>query len=168
MPGSPAHLLQRFINVATARRLTVLEKAVVENWLTAETSELFFAQDDADQRHGYDAALSVLGAGVKDREVIMAALLHDVGKRHARLGIIGRSVASVLILLRLPLPERMAAYRDHGLVAARELGSLSVPSLVIDFAMHHHGKRPPTIAPATWHSLIAADEPPKTWPSPAV
>lgn len=168
MPGSPAHLFQRFFNVATARRLTVLEKAVVENWLTVETSEIFFAQDHADQRHGYDAALSVVAAGVKDSEVIMAALLHDVGKRHARLGIIGRSVASVLILLRFPLPERMAAYRDHGPVAARELGSLSVPSLVIDFAMHHHGRRPPTIAPATWRLLIAADEPPKTWSSPAI
>jgi hypothetical protein len=56
----------------------------------------------------------------------------------------------------------MRVYRDHGLVAARELGAHSAPSLAIDFAMHHHGNRPPTIDPETWALLAAADEPPKT------
>jgi putative nucleotidyltransferase with HDIG domain len=93
----------------------------------------------------------------------MAALLHDIGKRHARLGLIGRSVASVLILLGLPLGQRMRTYRDHGMVAARELVGLSLPSLVVDFAMHHHGRRPPTIDPGIWDALIHADQPAKPW-----
>lgn len=133
----------------------------MQRWLSPETAAVFFAQDHADQRHGYHAALSVVAAGVRDRDVIMAALLHDVGKRHSRLGIIGRSVASALILTHLPLPTRMETYRNHGLVGARELGDLEVPSLVIDFALHHHGARPPTIDPKTWDVLIAADQPPK-------
>lgn len=161
MPGSPAHLLSRFLDVATARRLTAFEKATVEIWLTPDTAEIFFAQDHPDQRHGYHAAVSVMAAGVSDRDVLMAALLHDVGKRHAGLGIIGRSIASVLILAGLPLSRRMETYRDHGLVAARELGALSVPSLVVDFAMHHHGDRPPTIAPEVWDVLIVSDQAPK-------
>lgn len=161
MPGSPGHLFTRFWDVATARRLTPPERAAVEGWLTGETAEIFFNQDDADQRHGFHAALSVIAAGIEDREVIMAALLHDVGKRHARLGIVGRSVASVLILARLPLPPRMQAYRDHGLVAARELGALSAPSLVVDFALHHHESRPPTIDRDVWDALVAADQAPK-------
>lgn len=133
----------------------------MEEWLTAEAAEIFFAQDDSDQRHGYHAALSVVARGIKDRDVIMAALLHDVGKRHAHLGIIGRSIASVLILAGLPLTGRMTTYRDHGLVAARELGALGMPSLVIDFAMHHHGERPPTITSDIWDVLVAADRAPK-------
>lgn len=133
----------------------------MSDWLGPETVDVFFAQDVPDQRHGYNAALTVVAAGVRDTEVVVTALLHDVGKRHARLGIIGRSVASVLILLGLPLSERMETYRDHGMVAARELAALSVPSLVVDFAIHHHGERPPTIDIATWELLIAADEPPK-------
>ena len=161
MPGSPAHLFSRFLDVATAPRLNASEKGAVESWLTPEAAELFFSQDDPDQRHGYHAALTVIAAGVKDSDVVMAALLHDVGKRHARLGLLGRSLASLLILSGLPLPERVRMYGDHGLVAARELGELSVPSLVIDFALHHHGKRPPTIEPETWDLLVSADRAPK-------
>jgi hypothetical protein len=161
VPGSPAHLFSRFWDVATAQRLSASERAAVEAWLTPETAQLFFAQDHPDQRHGYHAALSVVASGVHDRDVIMAALLHDVGKRHARLGIVGRSVASILILGRLPLSTRMEAYRNHGLVAAHELGELSVPSLVIDFALHHHRQRPPTIAPDVWDILVEADQAPK-------
>ena len=131
-------------------------------WLSPETAEVFFAQHDADQRHGYHAALTVIAAGVDEVGVITAALLHDIGKRHARLGVAGRSLASVMILLGLPLGERMTAYRDHGLIGARELGALGAPSLAIDFAMHHHGTRPPTIDPETWDLLVRADQPPKT------
>lgn len=161
MPGSPAHLISRFFDVATARELTASEQAAVSDWLTPQTREIFFAQNDPDQRHGYHAALTVVAAGVHDPEVIMAALLHDVGKRHSRLGIIGRSAASVLILLGLPLTRRMTDYRDHGLIAARELGAVGVPSLVIDFAMHHHVERPATITPQIWDVLVNADQPPK-------
>lgn len=161
MPGSPAHLFRRFFDVAAARPLNASEKGAVSHWLTSETAAVFFAQHVADQRHGYDAALTVIAGGIDDPRVVTAALLHDVGKSHARLGIIGRSVASVLILLRLPLSERLSTYRDHGLIGARELSALGAPSLAIDFALHHHGDRPATIDPMTWDLLVSADQPPK-------
>ena len=134
----------------------------VENWLSAALAGIFFEQPGYDQRHGYEAARSVMAGGFDDSDVVTAALMHDVGKRHARLGLIGRSVASVLILARAWLPRRLAAYRDHGLVAARELGQVGAPSLAIDFALHHHGQRPPTIPPDVWDALVAADQPAKT------
>lgn len=163
MPGSPAHLIARFLDVASARPLNSSEREAVVQWLSSETADVFFAQGVADQRHGYHAASTVVAAGVRDRDVIMAALLHDVGKRHSRLGIVGRSVASVLILLGLPLTERMRGYRDHGMVAARELARLSVSSLVVEFAIHHHGERPQTIDATDWDVLVAADQPAKPW-----
>ena len=162
MPGSPAHLFSRFFDVASARALTSSERSAVSSWLDPELGELFFHQGDADQRHGYHSALHVIAAGEGKSDVIQAALLHDVGKRHAGLGVVGRSLASLLILFRRPLSQSMRAYRDHGLMAARELGARGAPSLAIDFAMHHHGDRPPTIDPETWVLLVAADEPPKT------
>lgn len=130
-------------------------------WLDDGTGPIFFAQQHADQRHGYHAALTVIAAGVSEPDVVAAALLHDVGKRHAGLGLLGRTLASVMIVLGLPLGKRMTAYRDHDLLGARELGALGAPSLAIDFAMHHHRSRPPTIDSATWDLLVRADQPPK-------
>ncbi|HZD24283.1 MAG TPA: hypothetical protein VE569_12920 [Acidimicrobiia bacterium] len=135
----------------------------MNRWLSKPLADLFFEQPHHDQRHGYEAALSVISQGHDNAEVIAAALMHDVGKRHARLGLIGRSWASVLILLRAPVPGHIAAYRDHGMVGAGGLRQAGATPLVIDFAFHHHHRRPPTIRYEVWKALIAADQPSKTF-----
>ena len=119
-----------------------------------------------DQRHGYDAADFVRRQAPSHTDLQVAAALHDVGKRHAELGVIGRSIASILILLKTPLTTRMALYRDHGASAAIELEKLEAPQLVIDFARHHHAERPNTIDTDEWALLQAADQPPKAQKSP--
>jgi putative nucleotidyltransferase with HDIG domain len=162
MPGSPSHLIRRFFDVLLARPLDEAERAAVDGWLDSSQSEVFFSQPASDQRHGYHAALVVLSAAHADVSTVRAALLHDVGKRHSHLGVVGRSVVSVLIRVGLPLRERGRLYRDHGEVAARELSELGCEPLVVDFARHHHGERPPGIPPPTWELLQLADEPPKT------
>jgi putative nucleotidyltransferase with HDIG domain len=159
MPGSLAHLTARFFDVLTARPLDLVEKTTVETWLSPQLHQLFFEQSAPDQRHGYEAALSVISQGVNDEDVVVAALVHDVGKRHARLGVVGRSVASLLILARLPLTERMKTYRDHGIIGAKELADLGAPAVAIDFALHHHGERPHGFDARTWDALEKADEP---------
>ena len=162
MPGSLSHLIGRFFDVLLARPLDQAERAAVEEWLDSSQSEVFFSQPDSDQRHGYNAALVVLSAADADASTVRAALLHDVGKRHAALGVVGRSVVSVLIRVGLPLPRRGRLYRDHGEIAARELGELGCEPLVVAFALHHHGERPPAIPLPIWELLQLADEPPKT------
>lgn len=161
MPGSLGHLSRRFFDVLFSRPLDVAERATVESWLPVELHAIYFTQQPADQRHSYEAALSVIGDGQDESDVVIAALLHDVGKRHARLGVIGRTFASLLILTGLPLTRRMEAYRDHAIIGARDLASVGAPSLAVDYALHHHGRRPSTIAPAVWDALEAADEPAK-------
>ncbi len=156
-----SHLIRRFFDVLFARPLTAVEQEAVRAWLGPDMSRLFFAQASHDQRHGYAAALAVIAGGHSDPEVVTAALLHDVGKRHARLGVLGRSLASILIRFGLPLTGRMKAYRDHGLHAARELAEVGAPSLAVDFALHHHGPRPPSIDANTWNALKQADQPAK-------
>lgn len=156
MPGSLGHLTGRFFDVLLARPLTSIERALVQTWLTEELAEAFFDQPHYDQRHGYEAGLTVLGAGLPG-DFVMAAVMHDSGKRHSGLGIGGRVIASLALKLKLPLTKRMRLYRDHGLTAASELASLGAPPVTIDYALHHHRSRPPTIEPEAWAILAEAD-----------
>lgn len=162
MPGSPSHLIRRFFDVLLSRPLDQAERAAIEEWLDSRQSEIFFSQPHSDQRHGYHAALVVLSAADADVSTLRAALLHDVGKRHSGLGVVGRSVISVLIGVGLPLPKRGRLYRDHGEIAARELDEIGCEALVVDFARHHHGGRPDGFPLPIWELLQRADEPPKT------
>ena len=162
MSGSLSHLSKRFFDVLVSRPLTAGEVDAVEHWLSPGLAAIFFEQPPKDQRHGYHAALVVVSDGSSSAEVIEAALMHDVGKRHAHLGILGRIVASVLIRFGLPLSKKMTTYKDHGLSAARELASAGATRLSVAFAAHHHTSRPPEIDPTTWTLLQLADEPPNT------
>lgn len=158
MPGSLAHLSSRFFDVLLYRPLDAAERVTVETWLTPDLADIFFAQPEADQRHGYEAGLHVMAAGTEP-DVVVAAVMHDVGKREAGLGILGRVIASLFIMTGLPLTRRMQLYRDHGMTAAAELAALGAPPLAIDFALHHHSERPSSIPPETWELLVRADQP---------
>lgn len=156
MPGTWSHLASRFVETAGARPLDTDEKRWVEARLEADEGSAYWEQSVADQRHGYEAAHHVAAHG-GSRQMERAALLHDVAKRHARLGILGRSMASVAIRLRLPLRGRARLYRDHGPLAAAELGHAGAEELVVMYARHHHGNRPASISPDVWRLLQAAD-----------
>lgn len=157
MPGSWTHLAGRFFDVILARPLAGDEQNRIENWLTPAELAAFRDQHPSDQRHGLECGLEVAAARPARDDLVRAALLHDIGKRHARLGVIGRVFASLVILLRLPRRGRVAAYADHGVLGADELERLGSEPLVHEFARHHHGSRPESIAAEEWELLQAAD-----------
>jgi putative nucleotidyltransferase with HDIG domain len=161
MPGSLGHLVYRFFDVLAARPLDEDESMLIRTWLTPAQSAIFFEQPAPDQRHALHAARVVIAAGGEDQTALTAALLHDVGKRSAGLGVIRRSVASLLILLGLPLTRRMTRYRDHGTNGADELSKLGCDELVVEFARHHHDSRPDGFPSDLWDLLQTADQPPK-------
>lgn len=156
MPGTWAHLTRRFFWSLWARDLTSDEAEEVAACLEPAQSELFFAQGPADRRHGLDAARSARAAGA-DLETVRAAALHDVGKRQARLGVIGRSVASLLARLHLPAPGRFGVYLAHGKLGATDLANCGSSRLVVDFARFHHESRPESIPADVWGLLVRAD-----------
>lgn len=159
MPGSFGHLATRFFDYLRAARLTESERQAVTSMLTAAESRIFFEQSQKDQAHGFDAALVVLDSGQSTAVRLRAALLHDVGKRNARLGVLGRVAASMLIKLGLPLTKRFKLYRDHGPVGAADLEAAGSPSLVVEFARAHHSSRPGTLSEEDWALLQSADVP---------
>lgn len=157
MPGTWLHLTGRFFDVVTARPLDGGELDRLRRWLAPGELALFSAQDHADQRHGYECALDVASLLPDRADLVRAAALHDVGKRHAGLGSIGRVFASLAIRSGLPLHGRFAAYAAHGELAARDLAEIGTPQPIIDFARHHHASRPAGFPPADWSVLQDAD-----------
>jgi hypothetical protein len=159
MPGSFGHLSSRFFDYLRAKPLADEDRKTVTSILTAAEARIFFEQSEKDQAHGFEAALVVLGSGQSTNERLRAALLHDVGKRSAGLGVLRRVAASILIKLGLPLTRSMRLYRDHGPVGAADLEVAGSPQLVVEFARTHHGSRPATLSEEDWALLQSADVP---------
>ncbi len=133
------------------------EQDLVNNSLTAEQSRLFWEQDPIDQRHAFDVFHRVGESLGDDARAAAAALLHDIGKRHSDVGAIGRSLATVLDTIRLPLPEDWRRYRDHEALGAADLEKVGADELTVAFARSRAG-RPQSVDPVVWDALVAADD----------
>jgi hypothetical protein len=138
------------------------EEATVRSWLRLEEKALFFDQPMIDQRHSFQSASQVAAQDPERRDLIRAALLHDIGKRRSRLNVFGRSVVSGLAKVGLTwLVGRKGGrgdlYLRHGELAADELSDLGAERLVVIFARWHHAGRPEEIAAADWEVLVSAD-----------
>ena len=155
--GTWHHLAGRFFAVVLAKGLKPGEVDEIGIWLSPEEHEAFLAQPPYDQRHGLDSARHLAELGPQRRDLVRAALLHDIGKRHSHLGPIGRSLASAYAKLGGKSRGRWASYLEHGLAGGAELKALGSEPMVVEFAQHHHGRRPGSITQADWDLLQAAD-----------
>ena len=157
-PGRPAHLVRRFFGSLGTTRPSPADQLWVASLLSHDLARLFWAQPVADQAHGLSAAQRVAAASPGRDDLVRAALLHDVGKRHARLGVVGRSFASTMAILRMPIRGRYAAYLEHGEAGAAELEAAGADPMTVMFARHHHGVPPESVAKADWDLLVRADD----------
>lgn len=155
--GRLLHLARRFADVLRARPLGPAEQQAVAALLRCEERPLFWNQTAADQRHAYRGATRLMAEAPGRRDLARAALLHDVGKGAERLSVPGRVAAAALSLLHLPTPGRLGAYLAHSVLGADALQAAGAEPLVVDYARHHHGRRPPSAAPADWDLLARAD-----------
>jgi hypothetical protein len=125
--------------------------------LPSGLAPLFWQQAAIDQRHAYDVARRVEVALGSNQEALTAALLHDIGKRHSDVGVIGRSLATLLDVLGLPLSEDWRRYRSHEQLGSTELAEGGADPLTVAFAA---GFRPDPglVDAAVWEALVAADD----------
>lgn len=141
-----------------SRSLAEAERAQTDAWLRDEEHELFFSQPHFDQRHGLESARFVAKQAPGRTDLIRAVLLHDVGKRHARLGPVGRSLASAWSKLGRRPGGRWGNYLDHGRIGAEDLLTAGAEPLVVVFALSHHAGRPESISTEDWALLQRADQ----------
>jgi hypothetical protein len=150
------HLVRRFFGVLASRPLEPRAQDYVNSVLPPKQAALFWEQDPVDQRHAYDVAQRVRSRIDDDAAAIRAALLHDVGKRHSRLGPVSRSLATVLDGCGLPIPTDWRRYRDHGDLGAADLEAIGADELAVAFA---RGAKPGgNISADVWQVLREADD----------
>lgn len=92
-------------------RLDVGDRSLAEEWLTPRQLALFGSQSGADQRHSIAVARLLLRSGYSSRDLIVAALLHDVGKREATFTPWHRTAIVVLEAVAPWLLRRLAGHR---------------------------------------------------------
>jgi hypothetical protein len=132
------------------------DEAWAGGWLSAEERRLWAAQPAADRAHSLAVARRVApheerSAAVPEAErwVVAAALLHDVGKAEASLGVLGRSVATLVELAGVRrAPGRLGRYLHYPERGAARLAAAGSDARVVAWAREHHR------APEQWSGAV--------------
>jgi hypothetical protein len=152
------HLARRFFGWWRSGRPSPETQLWIGSLLSRAEARLFWEQAVQDQAHAAAVATFVEKRQPDRRDLIAAALLHDVGKAASRLGPVRRSIATVLGALRLPLTRRFVAYRNHGIIGAELLEQAEASAIAVAFARHHPSPQAPDGSdPSDWAALRDAD-----------
>jgi hypothetical protein len=151
------HLARRFIGSIGSRRPDPADQVTVAGVLSPREAEVFWSQPVADLAHAMRGVAYLERAAAVRSDLTRAFLLHDIGKRHARLGTLGRSLATALDWVGLARTSRQRAYLGHGEAGARELEAMGCEALVVAFARYHHALPPTAINSSDWTLLVEAD-----------
>ena len=157
--GHFGHLARRFAGSLSPRPPSDADEQWAAEHLIVGEVALWRRMSNADRRHAVGVArgaVAMLGQAA-EREVIAAALLHDVGKIDSGLGTFARVAATVVD--RRDGDSRFARYRRHDEIGAQLLADAGSATLTIAWAGEHH------LPPARWSvertvadALKAADD----------
>ncbi|MEA3217837.1 MAG: hypothetical protein QOJ19_3993 [Acidimicrobiia bacterium] len=155
------HLVKRFVQTLWPGTPSVSDEAWAAGWLSPTEEALWRSQPPVDRRHTIAVARSVASTfdGASPPPWLMAAaLLHDVGKAHASLGVTGRTVATILELLDVRrVPGRLGAYLSYTERGAAALADAGADPRVVAWTREHHLPAPKRsgIVPTTDAELLA-------------
>ena len=95
--------------------LSIEERAEVDHWLPVSAIPLFETMSVADQRHALRVCQGLQARGCTEKELLAAALLHDVGKARGRVPFWTRPV---IVIGKRCFPRflaRLAVYPQKGM-----------------------------------------------------
>lgn len=134
-------------------RLHTYERLAVRRLLGQRLYPLFESMALRDQRHCYDVYRAMRQRGCRDRDLLVAALLHDAGKGRMaggpvrlwhRVAYVLLSAAMPFLLHRLTRQERggLATLHRHAEIGARLAQSLGAPPRVVEAIRRHEDRTP--------------------------
>ncbi len=167
------HYVRRFFSSLSSRPPDPDDEAWARALVTEAQWVLVARLSNQDRRHLVANAREVDSAlgPEADPTWVQAALLHDVGKFDAKLGTIGRSLATVTAVVvgrrriagwatRDGWRGRYGRYERHGEIGAAQIRAVGGPEAAAEWsALHHHRDQfaKSTIPPAVLAVLDAAD-----------
>ena len=168
------HLSRRFVGALSPRGPSEADEAWVAGALGPGEHALWKRMSAPDRRHAVGVARAVagsLGPGAT-RPVLAAALLHDIGKLEAGLGVWGRVGATVAGMAggragaerwatRPGLAGRFGRYLRHPQLGGRLLTAAGSDRLTVAWTESHHlppGLWDPAVPPEVGAVLKACDD----------
>ncbi|HET9076049.1 MAG TPA: hypothetical protein VFN68_03890 [Acidimicrobiales bacterium] len=165
--GSFRHLAERFVGALDPRGPAPDEEAWALGWLLPGEQQLWHRMSGPDRRHAAGVArqtirlLSTGGAPPPGRQVVAAALLHDVGKVESGLGTFARVAVTVAAIaggrerlvaeppppgpgqgtgrgVGLAVRRRVRQYLTHDRIGAELLRAAGSDPMTVAWAGEHH------------------------------
>jgi hypothetical protein len=146
-------------------RVSPDERRMLEAWTTPAEMALFDAQHVADRRHGLDVVAYLRRAGMRDRDVLAAGLLHDCAKGDTGAGprvawSLGEALGPWVTAAAAGVPGWGAALerlRVHADTSADLLAAAGLPAPAVDLVRHQADPAGPA-GDRTARLFRAADE----------
>lgn len=148
--------------------VTEADRAPMRSLLSPAGQNLFLTMSRGDQRHSLDVCAALVANGDTDREMLAAALLHDVGKGSHRVRFMMRGL---LVIMRQTMPKLLRSlagpdattpviwwrrpFRDawhHAELGANLAAQAGLSPRVVELIRTHHDPHGPAAA------LHAVDE----------
>lgn len=140
--GSFRHLAGRFFGALDPRGPAPEEESWALGWMLPGEQALWRRMSGPDRRHAAGVAREVADRlGDPSREVMAAALLHDVGKVESGLGTFARVWVTFAAMAagRANVPgKRARLYLDHDKIGAALLSRAGSHDLTVSWALEHH------------------------------
>ena len=128
------HLVRRFVTSLSSASPPSSDIAWVNESLLPSEFELWSRMVSYDQRHSIEVARRFVALHpTSTRDEVAAALLHDIGKIHSELGVMGRVVATIVG----PKGTKFREYHNHeviGLNLCRAAGSSTETLRLLDWS----------------------------------
>lgn len=162
------HRVRQFFAAVTAGELTQSDRALIGSYLTPAQQALFRRMSENDQRHALTVARALLDKGWSDRDLIQAALLHDVGKANGGLHVAYRVVIVLLQALWPAALEWLASidrgwrrpfyiHQHHPQIGAKLATQAGVSSRGVELILRHQSPADGHAEDRTLTALKAAD-----------
>ena len=126
--SSIAHLARRFATSLSRREPAVADTAWAEGQLLESEVALWRRMSVADRRHAIMVARRFEASGLRSRDEMAGALLHDVGKLDSGLGTFARVVATIVG----PRTNRFRRYHDHEQIGSEMLTAAGSSTITIE------------------------------------